>query len=380
MHSTETIALPTTSPGTNRHLTVHRWGAPGTRPKVYIQAGLHADEFPGVLAACHLIPLLDAAQRAGQILGEVVLLPAVNPIGLSQSLHMQHLGRFAFGDGGENFNRGWPDLSNAVLMDLADALGSDPVENTSLLRAALSKAVAALPDLSERQAHIKALLSLSIDADFVFDLHCDAQALLHLYAHEEHRDLAAQLGQVMGAHAVLLGKGVDTGLFDECNAGVWIKVRRALGLTSETLPAACFAPIVELRGQRDVSHDAGAQDAANLFAFLQRHGVISGPSPTPPRALCDATSVDGCELLRAPVSGVVIWHVPLGALVAPGDHLADILNVTDEDPLTSGMKVLASQAGVLFSQRMSHLTRPGEILGQIAGKAPHSLKTGGEFY
>ncbi|MFT6091267.1 succinylglutamate desuccinylase/aspartoacylase family protein [Sulfitobacter sp.] len=379
MHRTDVIALPMASPGTQRSLTVHRWGEPGARPKVYIQAGLHADELPGVMTACQLIPLLDSAQQAGQISGEVILLPCANPIGLSQSLHGLHHGRFSFVDGAGNFNRGWPDLGSMVLPLVDGKLGSDPDENIPVMRAALRDAVASLPHLSERQAHQKALLSLSIDADFVFDLHCDAQALLHLFANVEHEDLVMELGCDMGAPVVMLESSIDAGLFDECNGGPWVKVRRAMGLSPDALPAACFAPTIELRGQGDVSPTLAAQDASNIMAFLRRRGMIGGTVPDLAKALCDATPTEGCDMVLAPSAGMVVWHKPIGATVERGDHLADILDLTAHDPLSSGVQVLSPQTGLLFSHRLTYLTRPGDVLGQIAGATPLSHRQVGQF-
>lgn len=378
-HLTQTIALPTTSPGTDRHLTVHRWGMPGARPKLYIQAGLHADELPAVMTACHLIPLLDAAAASGRLNGEVILLPAANPVGTAQSLQSHHLGRFAFADGGMNFNRGWPDLGAAILEVVRNRLGLDPEKNKRIMRAALVAAVADLPDLSERQAHQKALLSLSIDADYVFDLHCDAQATLHLFANEEHEELVSELGRDMASPVVMLEKSIHAGLFDECNGGPWIAVRRALGLSSETLPAACFSPTIELRGQADVSEDLGAMDATNIMTFLQRRGFVDGAAPAPPPALCKASPIDACEMVLAPKAGMIVWHKPVGTKVEAGDQLADILDLSAHVPTAARTPVFARQTGVLFSHRIGFLTRPGDILGQIAGHDPIPQRKGTQF-
>ena len=53
-------------------------------PKVYIQASLHAEELPGMLVAHHLRAMLESAETAGQIRGEIILVPVANPIGLAQ--------------------------------------------------------------------------------------------------------------------------------------------------------------------------------------------------------------------------------------------------------------------------------------------------------
>ncbi|MFZ1324686.1 MAG: succinylglutamate desuccinylase/aspartoacylase family protein, partial [Candidatus Contendobacter sp.] len=106
---TSEIILPSPAPGTRRTLRVHRYGAPGARPKAYFQAALHADEIPGLLVAQHLLCGLEQAQMEGRILGEVVVVPVANPIGLGQHLNGRLLGRFDFESTG-NFNRGFPDL------------------------------------------------------------------------------------------------------------------------------------------------------------------------------------------------------------------------------------------------------------------------------
>lgn len=90
MKSIETIDLPVASPGTHRSLNIIRYGTPGKGGKVYIQAGLHADEAPGFLVAHHLEQLLDSAR----VNGEIILVPVANPIGLGQWRDETLQGRF----------------------------------------------------------------------------------------------------------------------------------------------------------------------------------------------------------------------------------------------------------------------------------------------
>ena len=70
----ERLPLMSMTPGTARSLTVLRYGRAGARPKVYMQAAIHSNEFPGSMALAHLIPMLDRAQKAGRIKGEIVVL------------------------------------------------------------------------------------------------------------------------------------------------------------------------------------------------------------------------------------------------------------------------------------------------------------------
>ena len=59
--------------GSLKTITSFHYGTPGARPKVYIQASLHAEELPGMLVAHHLRALLETAEAAGQLRGEVVV-------------------------------------------------------------------------------------------------------------------------------------------------------------------------------------------------------------------------------------------------------------------------------------------------------------------
>src|SRR4051794_4796187 len=107
MKTVERLALLPSSPGTARHIAIHRYTG-GGGPSVYMQASLHANELPAMLVAQHLIALLDAADAGGRIIGEIVIVPVANPIGLGQAVDGVHLGRYELATG-QNFNRGFFD-------------------------------------------------------------------------------------------------------------------------------------------------------------------------------------------------------------------------------------------------------------------------------
>ena len=88
--------LPDSSPGNSRTLTAIYYGDHSKPNKAYIQAGLHANEAPGLMAMHHLIEKLDAADKADQINGQIILVPVANPIGISQWRDQRLEGRFDF--------------------------------------------------------------------------------------------------------------------------------------------------------------------------------------------------------------------------------------------------------------------------------------------
>ncbi|MBC8056279.1 MAG: succinylglutamate desuccinylase/aspartoacylase family protein, partial [Rhizobiales bacterium] len=166
--------------GTARGIASFHYGPAESGRKAYVQASLHADELPGMLVAHHLRQRLDALERAGRLRGEIVVVPVANPIGLGQTVLLRHQGRFELGSG-ENFNRHYPALFEAILPRLEGRLGADAAANAQAVREQLREVVAQQPEENELASQRKTLLALACDAEVVLDLHCDSESLLHLY-------------------------------------------------------------------------------------------------------------------------------------------------------------------------------------------------------
>ncbi len=372
------IDLPSPAPGTQQTVRVHRYGIPGARPKAYFQAALHADEIPGLLVAQHLLQALEQAQAEGRILGEIVVVPVANPIGLSQHLNGRLLGRFDF-EGTGNFNRNFPDVAVVVAERLRGRLSTDPLANVVAIRQTLRAILAEQRPVRETDALKLALLDLAIDADWVFDLHCDSESLLHLYASHWHTQGVQALGAELGAAVILLEKNPGGTPFDEACAGPWWKLRELLAEEGVTIPLACFATTVELRGQADVSDAYAKADAAALLRFLQRRRVVAGDPGQVPVLPCEATPLDGVDVLTAPVAGVLVYHKQLGEQVKQGDVVAEIIDPTHEPPGMARSPVCAATSGILFARMTERLARPGQKFCKIAGRESLSYRQAGKL-
>jgi uncharacterized protein len=357
----ELAQLTGDAPGTGRHLTCLRFGAQGARPKVYLQAGLHADEMPGVLVLQHLIALLEQASAEGRTLGEVLVVPAANPIGLSQWVFQRPLGRME-ADSLHNFNRGFPDLATRA-GDLVDGqLGDDPATNAGLIRAALVQAVAeakaqARTDMVEGQL---TLLGWSIDADHVLDLHCDHQAVMHLYASPARPADTSLLCRCTGAKLALIQDVSGGHAFDEAHTVPWLRLRQRFG---DRVPEGCFSATLEYRGQFDVSDALAAGDAAGLMAYLVGVGAVLGDAaPLHPDA--PHLPLGGAGEVFAPQGGVVTWDARPGDPVAEGQVLGHVT-----DPMTRvRLPIRASNAGLLFRLELWRSCLRGQSLAHVAGK------------
>src|SRR4051794_35074923 len=362
------LPLPSQHLGTTRTITFHRYGKPGARPKAYIQAGLHADETPGMLTAHHLIARLDDADRQGTIRGEIIIVPVVNPIGLDQYLGGRLFGRSSL-EHGQNFNRGFADLVETVAPRLEDGLGSDPAANVTLIRAALLDALAGLCPANDLQEMRRTVLGMALDADFAFDLHCDLESLMHMYTSDELWPDAMDLAAQLGCRTVMLAGDSGGNPFDEACSMPWWKLRARFG-DRFPIPNACLSATIELRGKSDVDDGLAASDADNLFRFLQRRGLIAGhPGPVPPLR-CAATPLAGVDRLIAPVTGVLAFRRQIGDLVQAGDVIADIVDPTAEDPRTARTPMATRTSGILWSRNQTKMAVAGQTVAAIAGAKP----------
>ncbi|HEX9173477.1 MAG TPA: succinylglutamate desuccinylase/aspartoacylase family protein [Telluria sp.] len=342
-------------------LTSFHFGVPGRGKKVYIQASLHADEVPAMLVAHFLRGQLEALEREGRILGEVILVPAANPIGLSQAIQGAPFGRFDLATG-VNFNRAYKHVADDLRTSLAGKLGPDAEANVALVREHARRSVADWSTVDNAGALKKALLGMAIDADIMLDLHCDNEAVLHLYTGEPLAAAVQPLSALMQAHAVLLARQSGGEPFDEACSRLWWDLAEHFG-PATPIPPANAAITVELRGEMDVRYDYAQQDAGALLQYLGHAGVLDIPLQPLPAPLCAPTPLEGVEPIRAPCSGVLVFLKRLGERVAPGDAIAELVN-----PVSGQVTTLhAGQAGVLFaSTAHRHLLR-GMHVCKIAG-------------
>lgn len=361
-------ALPSASLGRQTHITSQHFGTPGARPKVYLQASLHAEELPGMLVAHHLRQRLAAADAAGQIHGEVVLVAVANPIGLAQRLDHKPMGRFEFNTS-ENFNRHYPDLARVAFERVQGRLTRDGAANVALVRQAIADWLSEQSPRTELEGLRHTLVSLAFDADVVIDLHCDCEAVMHFYTEHACWPALEPLSRYLGSEAVLLADDVGNGgPFDEQLSGLWSQLPALLRAAGDPvpLPMGCASTTVELRGEADVSHPLATQDAAALWAYLQHLGVVAGPAPAVPPARCEPTPLAGSETLKAPCPGVLVFVADVGQRLAVGEPVAEIIDPT----LGSVHTVCAGTAGVFYARVKHRYIQAGLEIGKIAGSVP----------
>jgi uncharacterized protein len=353
--------------GTARQITSFHYGPPSGTPggqKVYIQSSLHADELPGMLVSWTLRRKLAALEAEGRLRGEIVIVPVANPIGLNQHWLGHLVGRFE-SNTAQNFNRNFYELTALVLPHIESRLGPDADANRAAIRAAMGEALAAQKPKTEVESQRLALQRLSYDADIVLDLHCDWEAALHLYTNPELWPEVEPLARYLDAKASLLALNSIGNPFDEIHSFCWTELRERFG-TRFPIPHSSISVTVELRSQRDVSHEFAEHDAQAIVDYLIGRGVIAGAAaPLPPLAH-EATPLAGTEPILAPTSGVIVFRAECGTWLEAGAPVADIV-----DPLTDELTTLhASVSGVMYARHSARFATAGMEIARIAGSRP----------
>ena len=358
----ETAEMTGASAGTRREVTACRYGTCGAGQKVYLQAGLHADEMPGVLVLQHLMSLLDEAEAQGGIAGEVLVVPLANPIGMGQWAWQRPQGRHE-ADSLHNFNRGFPELAKLAGDALDGVLTFDATTNLHLIRSAFRAALADCEPRTDLQEMQVALMNWSCDADYVLDLHCDHFAVMHLYAGPARPEDTVALCRATGAKLALIEEVSGGHAFDEAHTVPWVQLRTRFG-ARHPIPAGCFATTLEYRGQFDVDEAMAAEDAAGLMDFLAGIGVVTGWPGAPRHGDARHLPLGGAAEVFAPQGGVVTWDVAVGADVVAGQVLGHVT-----DPVSRRrMAVESPVTGMLFRCELWRSCLRGQSLAHVAGE------------
>ena len=364
-------ALPSFSAGSSRQLRSLHFGAGRSGKKTYIQASLHADEVPAMLVAQHLKKQLTALEADGLIDGEIILVPMANPIGLAQDQQGSLFGRFDLTTG-INFNRHYRHLTAALIPLVEPLLGADESVNTQIIRTVSMRLLDGWQPTTEADSLKKLLQTLAMDADIVLDLHCDTQAVLHVYAGTPLVDATMPLAAYLGAQALLVSKASGDDPFDETVSRIWWELAAHFA-GRFPVENACFSSTVELRGEIEVDHALAALDAAALVNYLTHAGHIGGPVAPLPPALCAATPLEGVEPLTAPHAGILVFFKAPGDAVTAGEAIGEVI-----DPLTDqATPLIAGVSGTLFARvsrrYVTRQMRVAKIAGPVAFRSGNLL-------
>ena len=380
------VQLPSMTPGTHRTVSVLSFGKSGARPKVYMQAAIHANEMPGTMALHHLMPMLAEADKKGLIQGEIILVPTVNPIGQSQLVGNSHAGRYNHLSN-ENFNRNWIDVSEGVAEKVWKKIGSDPHANIKMIRKAALETLNAMKPANELQTLRIEMQKLSTDADYVLDLHCDIYAALHLFTARNDwvKDRHGPLGNQGAVQALAADLGVEATMYNDpypstltfsgVNSALWARLQDKF--PDAAIPQACMSVTLEMRSQHDVSDALGKSDATNLYRWLVRQGVVGGKAAPLKKMKSAPAPISGMDVGYSTCTGFLVFHVKPGAKVKKGQPICDVIDPANPQGPKARTTYKSATDGIVFSRRLDgYLSWPGQVMYRISGPKPLAHRIG----
>lgn len=367
------VPLRGDTPGAVTEFAYYVIGPRDAPEKVHLQAALHADEHPGTMVLHHLLPMLRQADDQGLLRARFTVMPLVNPLGMATFSLRRHIGRYD-ANTGINFNRRWPDLFAAVRSQLNGRLSDDERFNVNLIRKAVANWIDAQQPRTANEQLRLLVLKEAHDAEFVFDLHCDDDALIHIFTSPELMPELQDLADWMGAAAMLTAADSGGGSFDEVLPQLYRKV--ALANPGKPVPMASATATLEYRGQADVFDHFGADDARRLWGFLCGRNLIDADPGERPAPLSEATPFDATEIVRADRPGLVAYRVELGQRVSKGQPVADLIALDGPEAFMARTPILAGTDGLVLSRAMAKYAPRGAGIMKIVGKTTLSGRKG----
>jgi predicted deacylase len=195
----ETIDLFKLASGDKVSLQVYKFIGKIPGKKAYIQSNLHGAEIVGNGVIYHLIDLLSNLEPK-QVIGEIWLVPVCNPLAINQRNHFFATGRYNSYDG-KDWNRIFWDYEK-FCHDLEQFVKANLKFDLLTIKESFLKqqkqSFAQQLDLINKPSSIRLseqyryhLQSLSIDADYVIDIHSSSnQAIDYLYGFQGREESA----------------------------------------------------------------------------------------------------------------------------------------------------------------------------------------------
>ncbi|MGK7930516.1 MAG: succinylglutamate desuccinylase/aspartoacylase family protein [Microcystaceae cyanobacterium] len=344
--------------------------------KAYIQANLHGSEIVGNAVIYQLIEFL-AQLNPEQLNGEIVLVPVCNPIAVNQRSHFFSSGRYNPYDG-KDWNRIFWDYEKEQdnLHDFIKTQINLPVLEIQKNYLALilqafenkHKQKDQAKGLSLKELYRYQLQALSLDANYVIDIHSSSnQCIDYLYCFHHRENSAPYFGLDYG----ILMREYDGDAFDEAFMKPWLALERQLAKMKVNLQFDVEAWTLELGSGMVMNPDSVKKGIEGIKNYLAYKGMLSTEKLTSP--IKEITFFRRSQMQRyyAPTGGMIQQRLPLYHPVAKGDRLYQLLCFNKEEQPPTVKDIYVEEDGFIFDRSINHAVNQGEyVLTVISDQLP----------
>ncbi len=366
----QTINLLKLASGDELSLQVYKFiGKPSSKSakKVYIQSNLHGSEIVGNAVIFQLIEFLSSLDR-NQIQGEIWLVPICNPLGTNQRSHFFSTGRYNSYDG-HDWNRIFWDYEK-FCHDLDSFsqtyLKLDPktIQESFLQKQqdAFSKQLEKIKKPSSirwREQYRYQLQSLSIDADYVIDIHSSSnQGINYLYCFHGREESAKYFDTNYG----ILMNEYDGDAFDEAFMKPWLALERKLNQLGRKIKFDIESWTLELGSGMQMNPQSVSVGVEGIKNYLVNKNVLKLTNYVPRTTNITLVKRQQIKYYYAPTGGMIQNRLSLKSQVKAGDRIYQLLSFNKEGKLPTLIDICAETDGFIFDIGFNNAVNQGEYI------------------
>ncbi|NMF63193.1 succinylglutamate desuccinylase/aspartoacylase family protein [Brasilonema octagenarum] len=373
-----TIPLRHMASGDVLSLQVYKFIGAQPGKKVYIQSNLHGAEIAGNGVIYELIEFLQTINDT-DLFGEIWLVPVCNPMSTNERSHIFSSGQYCSYEG-KDWNRIFWDYEKHAddLLEFAKSqINFEPeVVRKNYLAKIQQSFVKNLEKINspsgvpytERFSY--RLQSLSLDADYLIDLHSHAnQALNYLYLYRNREESAKYFLLPFGIKFVEFRCDEDG--FDKTFIQPWLALEEHFKQLGREIRFDIEAWTLELGTGMQMNPDSVEKGLRGVKNYLAYKGVlqISGfPFKGSESHNMNLKLRTQMKRYYAPTGGMIQSRVELGSYVKTGERIYQILSFHKDGTLPTVIDVSAEQDGLVFDVSSNQAVNEGEVVLGIIGE------------
>ena len=364
----ETIELFQLASGDTLSIQVYKFRGNTLGKKVYIQSNLHGCEIVGNAVVHQLLNYLSNIDE-NQLIGEIWIVPTCNPLGINQRGHFYATGGFN-PYSGQDWNRifwEYEPTADELNQFVEQHLDSDTQAIAKVYREKITSAFAQeLASLSQPcgatlPQHFRAKLqSLSIDADYVIDIHSSSNEGLNFLYYFPHREKQAQwFGFDYG---ILISEG-GCYAFDEAFIWQWIRLEKAFLKAGRKLTFDLESVTLELGTGMKMRPESIQKGVTGIKNYLRHQRfLVEGKKQEYQTQFLPSSNI---TRYRTPVGGMIQNRLSLGKKVKIGELLYEVLSFNCIAKMPEVIPIHSMVDGIVFDIAISESVNQGEYVMSI---------------
>ncbi len=338
--------------------------------KVYIQANLHGAEIAGNAVIYQLIEFLSSLDES-QVNGEIWLVPVCNPVGVNQRTHFFSTGRFNPHDG-KDWNRIFWDYEKEVSVNELELFAQKNIDLAGeelrtkyleIIQTSLAEKINQATNsrgLPYSKYYAYVLQSLSIDANYVIDLHsASINAIDYLYCFQDRQSSTEYF---LFDYGILMNK-YDGDAFDEAFLKPWLALEYQLKKLGRNLIFDVESWTLELGSGMTMNPSSVTKGVEGIKNYLHYKKILNLPN-LPQKKSPQLIPKNTIQTYYATQGGMIQNCVEKGTRVKKGEKLYEILSFNKSSKIPTIIEISSQDSGLVFDVSSNQTVNQGEyVLG-----------------